>query len=234
MTMDALDALNYDAKAARSQPTLDPLRIERRAAALEFREVELSANKEFLSGVAVPYNEAADIGFFTESHLPGSFTNSIKAAARSLPLHVFHDDMPGHSNDTSWPIGVAYEWIDDGDRLRGVWKLDTDEKAQRAARLATPDADGNAMLGYMSIRFAPIRSNWTQATEWNPDLGPDHKDHVDRVESRLVSVALVTGPAFASAAVEWVRSAMPPGREDPGRQIDAWSSWLDEVKAGPR
>lgn len=207
---------------------------ERRAAALELREVELSVNKKQLSGIAVPYGEAADIGFFTETHLAGSFAKSIKEAARSLPLHVFHDDMPGYSNDTSWPIGVASEWKDDGNALRGVWDLDDSEKAQRAAQLATPDVNGNAMLGYMSIRFAPIRSNWTRVDDWDPDKGPAFKDHVDRVESRLVSVALVTGPAFVKAAVEWVRAAMPPGREDPGRRIDEWSTWLEGVKAGPR
>lgn len=210
---------------------------EWRAASLEVREasIETVGLKQYLRGIAVPYNDPADIGFFTESHLPGSLAKSIKEAARSLPLHTFHDDMAG-AGDTSWPIGVAEEWDDDEHRLVGVWKLDDSEKAQRAAKLATPDENGNSMLGYMSIRFQPIRSNWTMVDDWNPDLGPDHKDHVDRVESRLVSVGLVPAPAFVRTPVEWVRSAAAPGRDaDAGkRSIDEWSTWLEQVKSGPR
>lgn len=207
---------------------------EWRAAKLELREVELSSNKRQLSGIAVPYNVSADIGWFTETHLPGSLSKSIKESARGLALHAFHDDMTGAGEASSWPIGVASEWIDDRDNLRGVWDLDDSEKAQRAAQLAMPDENGNSMLGYLSIRFAPIRSNWTMTNDFNPDLGPEHKDHVDRVESRLFTVGLVTAPAFASAAVEWVRSATPPGRDSGERQVAAWQTWLAEVKAGPQ
>jgi len=208
---------------------------EWRAAKLELRDVEVSSNREFLSGIAVPYNVRADIGWFTETHLPGSLAKSIKESARGLPLHAFHDDMTGAGEASSWPIGVMSEWKDDANALRGVWKLDDSEKAQRAARLAEPDENGQSMLGYLSIRFQPIRSTWEAAEDFNPDLGPDFKDHVDRVESRLVSVGLVSAPAFADAAVDWVRSATPPGRENAGeRQIEAWQSWLAEVKDGPR
>lgn len=207
---------------------------EWRAAKLELREIELSTNKRQLSGIAVPYNVRADIGWFTETHLPGSLAKSIKESARGLPLHAFHDDMTGQGEASSWPIGVASEWLDDASALRGVWDLDDSEKAQRAAKLAEPDENGNSMMGYLSIRFAPIRSTWEMADEFNPDKGPDFKDHVDRVESRLVSVGLVTAPAFADAAVEWVRSATPPGRDLGERQVSAWQSWLDEIKDGPR
>lgn len=240
MSRDALDKLNvrYDPEKGyvhdRSADRMLNL-TERRAVAIELRDVQVETVglKSYLSGIAVPYNERADIGFFTESHLPGSLAESIKGASRSLPLHVFHDDMPGHGD--SWPIGVAEEWDDDAYRLRGVWKLDDGEKAQRAAKLAEPDENGNSMLGYMSIRFAPIRSNWTWVEDWNPDLGLDHKDHVDRVESRLVSVGLVPAPAFVNTPVEWVRSAPPPGRQaEAGRRsASAWADWLAEVKKGP-
>lgn len=212
--------------------------VERRAVQLQLRDVtvEKVGRFEYLRGTAVPYNEKADIGFFTEAHLPGSFAKSIKEAARGLPLHAFHDDMPGMSNTDPFPIGVAEEWDDDLNRLAGVWKLDDGEKAQRAAKMAQPDENGNSLLGYMSIRFQPIRSNWITVDDWNPDLGPDHKDHVDRIESRLVSVGLVPVPAFVNTPVEWVRSAAPPGRDVAAgaRQINEWSSWLAEVKAGPR
>lgn len=209
------------------------LPTERRATKVELVDLELNATKTKMQGIAMPYNDPADVGFFVESHLPGSFAKSIKEAARSLPLHVFHDDMAefGH---VGMPIGVASEWDDNEKLLRVVWDLYDDAKSQRAAQLATPDADGNAALGYFSVRFQPIRSNWSMAKEWNPDLGSDHKDRVERVESRLVSVALVSTPAFIRTPVEWVRSATPPGREAGQRKVDAWSRYLEDVKAGPR
>lgn len=208
---------------------------EQRAAKLELREIELSTNRKQLSGIAVPYGVRADIGWFTETHLAGSLAKSIKESARGLPLHAFHDDMTGSGEASSWPIGVASEWLDDSNALRGVWDLDDSEKAQRAAKLAEPDENGNSMMGYLSIRFAPIRSKWSMAEEFNPDKGPDFKDHVDREESRLVSVGLVTAPAFADAAVEWVRAANPPGREVAGeRSVSEWQNWLDDIRQGPR
>ncbi len=209
---------------------------ERRTAAVQLLEVETTANLTYLSAVAVPYNEPADIGMFLEDFAAGSLAKSIKEAARSLPLHVFHDDMPMYSPMMveSWPIGVAYEWDDDNNRLRGVWKLDDSLKAQRAARLAQPDENGRSLLGYMSIRFQPIRSAWTYAEDWNPELGPAYKDKVTRLEARLVSVSLVSTPQYQSSAVEWVRSAEPQRkREAAARELDEWAAYLERVKAGP-
>lgn len=209
---------------------------ERRTAPVALLEVETTANLRFISAVAVPYNDPADIGMFMEDFAPGSLAKSIRQAARSLPLHVFHDDMAAFSPMTieAWPIGVAHEWDDDNNRLRGVWRLDDSVKAQRAAQLAKPDDMGRSMLGYMSIRFQPIRSAWTYADDWNPDLGPGYKDRVTRQEARLVSVALVSTPQYQKAAVEWVRSAEPQRvRESAARELDEWAAYLQQVKAGP-
>ena len=205
------------------------LATEYRAA--EVIDLDITASG-LIAATAVPYNTKADIGWFTESFNPGSLTKSINEAARGLPLHVFHDDSPGQTAmPDSWPIGVATEWKDDSKALRGVWKFDDSEKAQRARQLATPDADGNAMLGYMSIRFAPIRDDWDwiEMEEWDPMGGS--KDHVNRVEARLVSVALVSTPAYIGASVEWVRSAQ--GRNQGVRAVDQWSSYLEQVRNGP-
>lgn len=209
---------------------------ERRTAPLQLLEVETTDNLKYLSAVAVPYGEPADIGMFMEDFAPGSLAKSIKEAARSLPLHVFHDDMPMYAPMAfeSWPIGVAHEWDDDNNRLRGVWKLDDSLKAQRAAQLARPDENGRSMLGYMSIRFNPIRSSWTYAQDYNPDLGPQYKDRVTRLEARLVSVSLVSTPAYRSAEVEWVRSSEPRRMvESSARELDEWAAYLKQVKAGP-
>ena len=214
------------------------LPVERRTATVRALEVETTDNFKYLSAICLPYNEFADIGWFLEQHAPRSLSKSIKEAARSLPLHVFHDDSPmtgANMTAESWPIGVASEWDDNDERLRAVFKLDDDPKAQRAAKLAQVDEDGNSMLGYMSIRFAPIRSTWEFVEDFNPDLGPEHKDRVTRTESRLVSVALVSGPAFVNTPVEWVRSNDHNRHWDGGgRQLDEWAKTVEQLKAGPR
>lgn len=191
--------------------------------------VELRAEKvnghQFLHGRAVPYDDPADIGWYLEEHAPGSLAKSIKEAARSLPLLLQHDDQ-------AFPIGVASEWDDSAAALDGIWKLDSSERAQEAGRLASPDDDGNAILGYMSIRFAPIRSAWEYVEDFNPSLGSDHKDKVRRLESRLLEVSLVSCPAFKSAAVEFVRTAeRQRAVADPMAATKAWRAELDKLRA---
>lgn len=195
---------------------------------IETRGVETVNGKTFLHGRAVPYNTPADIGWFMEEHAPGSLAASIKEAqaSRGLPLLMFHEA-------NTVPIGVSDSWDDNAERLLGVWKLDDSEIAQRAAKLATPDEDGHAILGYMSIRFAPIRSEWTYVEDWNPDLGPDHKDHVMRVKSRLVETSLVSTPAFKEATVEFVRTAERSLRREDRAAADlaAWRAELENLRS---
>jgi HK97 family phage prohead protease len=209
--------------------TTGQLFTEQRAA--EIVDLDIT-NSGFVAATAMTYNVKTLIGSFTESFLPGSLAKSITEAARSLPLHLLHDDMAGYGN-VGLPIGVAHEWKDDATRLYGVWKFDDGEKAQRARQLATPDENGNAALGYMSIRFQPIRDKWTYAKQWDPGT-PEGRDHVDHQESRLVSVSLVSTPAYIGATVDWVRSAGVPNRDTGKRAVDEWSEYLEQVKAGPR
>lgn len=205
---------------------MSTMQAEARAFGLELREVETNATRTKLSGIAVPYNAPADIGWFMETFEAGSLAKSIKEAARSLPLTLFHED---HVLDSH--IGVASEWQDDKAALRGVWTLDDSPIAQRAAKLATPDDDGRAVLGYMSIRFAPIRSEWTYAQDFNPDLGPAYKDRVRRLEARLLAVSLVSTPAFKEAAVEFVRSGeRQRERKSTRRDIDVWRDELARLR----
>jgi phage head maturation protease len=203
------------------------MEAEQRIQSFQIRDVETNGSKTKLSGIAIPYDTPADIGWFLEEHAAGSFAKSVKEAARSLPLTLFHED---HALDSH--IGVASEWLDEKGALRGVWDLDDGPIAQRAAKLATPDENGNAVLGYMSIRFAPIRSEWTYAEDWNPDLGAAYKDRVRRLESRLLATSLVSTPAFVGATVEWVRSSeRARTREATGREVDAWLDWVSEMRA---
>jgi HK97 family phage prohead protease len=197
---------------------------ERRA--FEIRDVEMNEAKTKIAGIAVPYNDAADLGWFMEEHAPGSLAKSIKEAARSLPLTLFHQD---HVLDSH--IGVASEWKELDKGLRGVWDLDDSPTAQRAAKLATPDDNGNSVLGYFSIRFAPIRSEWTYAKDFNPDLGPNFKDRVRRLESRLLAVSLLSTPAFKNAPVEFVRSGEPQRqRKATRREVDVWRDELARLR----
>lgn len=202
---------------------------ERRAAKVVDLDITDSG---YVAATAVPYKVKTDLGFMTESFRPGSLAKSIKEAARSLPLHLFHDDM-AMEGMVGMPIGNADSWDDTDVRLYGVWKFNDSEKAQRARQLATPDEHGNAGLGYMSIRFAPIRDEWAFADVWDPSI-PEGKDHVERVEARLVSVSLVSTPAYIGATVDWVRSAGAPGRDTGARAVDEWSNYLEQIKAGPR
>lgn len=196
--------------------------VELRTQGIELRDIEATESLSMLRGRAVPYGVRADIGWFTEEFEPGALAKSIAESARALPLLMFHDDR-------TMPIGAAAEWDEEAGGLVGTWKLDGGDVAQRAARLAR---DG--ILNFMSIRFAPIRSEWTFVEDFNPDLGEQFKDHVKRTEARLLETSLVSTPAYNQAAVEWVRST-DHTREPAGtRQLDEWAAELERLKAGPR
>jgi len=148
-----------------------------------------------LSGRAVPYNEPTDIGPFIEEIAPGTFRESLQKAS-TLPLHLFHGDVPGQSDSTPWPIGLAATWDDRRDGLYGKWLLDTTDEAQDAAQRVD-----RGMLRFMSIRFQPDQQGavWTRGR-----VGA--KDHVRWTKGRLVSVSLVSAPAYPGALVTDVRS----------------------------
>lgn len=186
-------------------------------ATMHLRAVETTDTLSQLSGIAVPYNQETDIGFFLESFAPGSLAKSIKESARALPLLLFHDDM-------SFPVGVASEWHEETAGLRGVWRLDGSDVAQRAAQLAKDE-----LLSFMSIRFVPIRSAWTYVQDWNPDAGPAGKDRVVREEARLIETSLVSTPAYNGATVQWVRSGERPILRDAGRrELEEWRRFVAE------
>lgn len=183
---------------------------------LELRALETTDSLGMMRGTAVPYRTPEDVGFYTEEFAPGSLAKSIKESARALPLLLFHDDV-------SFPIGSASEWHDTERTLDGVWKLDTGDVAQRAARLAK---DGH--LTGLSIRFQPIRSTWTWVEDWSPELGA--KDAVVREEARLVETSLVSTPAYQAAGVQWVRTAEGRHR-DVGAEAREWLEWVAKMRA---
>lgn len=189
---------------------------------LELRDVQAvgaGGRYNFLEGLAVPYDTWADIGWFMEQHAAGSFKRSTTGRSGTrLPLLLFHDNR-------KWPVGHAEKWSHDGG-LRGVWRLNDSSDAQTAAKMAE---DGD-LVG-MSIGFADAAApEWEFPREFDPDLGPDHKARVTRVESRLLEVSLTPTPAFADAGVTMVRTraACPP---PPPRQVDRWRELLEELKS---
>ena len=188
------------------------------AVALELRDAQAvgaAGRYKFLEGVAVPYDTWADIGPFVEQHAAGSFSRSTKGAGKNLPLLLFHDNR-------KWPVGHAERWSHDRG-LAGVWRLNDTDDAQTAAQLA----EAGDLRG-LSIGFAPIQSQWDprSQSDWNPDLGPDHKDRVTRIESRLLEVSLTPTPAFADAQVSLVRTAYT---RDGRAEIAAWMQVRDRL-----
>lgn len=192
---------------------------EKRIHGLELRDVETTESLSMIRATAVPYGKDADIGWFVEQFQAGALAKSIKEAAAALPLLMFHDNR-------TWPIGAATEWEDGSSELVGTWKLDGSDEAQRAGQLAN---DG--ILNFMSIGFQPIRSQWVYVDDWNPDLGPEHKDRVTRLEARLLEVSMVPTPAYKDAAVKWVRNGDSPRRRDQGRrELSEWRRQIDALK----
>ena len=205
-----------------------PTEARRYATTLELRDVQTvgaGPTARYLEGVAVPFDTWADIGWFMESHAADSFKRSTAGnKGARLPLLLFHDNR-------TFPIGHAESW-DHDDALRGVWKLNDSPEAHRAADAA----DAGDLVG-LSIGFAPIRSDWTYVDEWNPELGPDHKDRVTRIESRLLEVSMTPTPAFADAAVEVVRTSFDiaqrsaMARGNARREVDAWRDVVAELRS---
>ncbi|MDZ5441751.1 HK97 family phage prohead protease [Micromonospora sp. 4G57] len=149
-----------------------------------------------LWGLAVPWNTptliAPDI---FEEWAPGAFRDSL-AIESALPLHRYHDDMgPGPISD---PIGVAVEWSDRPDGLHSRWSIDETPEAQDAAGRVK-----RSMLRFMSIRFNPDPAGNVVTVR------RDGTTLIRRIKARLVSVSLVSTPAFATARVGGVRSVDP-------------------------
>lgn len=160
----------------------------------------------------------------------GAFSKSIREAAKRLPLLLFHDSR-------SFPVGVSEKWTESADGLDCVWRLDTSEVAQEAARLA--DA---GMLTGLSVGFIGLQAERT----YDEDSG---MSWVERTEARLLEVSLTPTPAYVGAQVATVRSREPhinrgrvgamfhaPARPEPEQ---AWSpstelqnlrSYLDGLK----
>jgi len=196
---------------------------------LQMRDLEVTNGRSatYLEGQAVPYDVFADAGWFMERHASGSFKKSTtgNGAVKRLPLLLFHDK-------TSFPIGHAEKWTHDGG-LHGVWKMSDSPEARRAA-----DAAESGDLVGMSVGFIPVQAPVIETVkDWNPELGPDHKDKMTHVESRLVEVSLTPAPVFADAEVSCIRTAYDiqeraqRARVDRRSEADAWRAYSAGLKS---
>jgi hypothetical protein len=198
-------------------------------ATLEMRDVQaIGKPYRYLEGRAVPFDTWGELAWFREMHARDSLKRSTGGGTgRALPLLLFHDNR-------TWPIGQASEWINAEDGLHGVWQLNDRPEAQEGAKLA----ERGDLVG-MSIGFAPIRSEWTYCDDWDPALGPEHKDTVVRTESRLLEVSLTPTPVFEDAEVLGVRTAFDiaqrssMARERNRREADAWRTELEGLRSPP-
>lgn len=162
-----------------------------------------------LSGRVVPYGVTADVGLFRESFVYGAFTASLTDVVGKIPLLLWHDHQ-------SFPIGMGQDWDERRDGLYGRFKIAHTAVAQVAAQHARDDF----LIG-MSVGFVPIRSQWTYATDWDPDAG--RLDEVTRHEARLMEVSLTPTPAYVGAVVTSVEAdGVSPQARSHLREAQGW------------
>lgn len=195
---------------------------------LQLRDVEAGKHPwRYIEGQAVPYNVWQDVGPFVERHAQDSFKRSTNGGAgKSAPLLLFHDNA-------RMPVGHAYRWSHDGG-LHGIWKLNESDDAQRAAEMANAGDLVGLSVGFMDAE-AP-EWDFREWDEWNPALGPEHKDKVTRKASRLIEVSLTPTPAFSDAGVSTVRTTYSVEVREaycprPERAVDAWRAELDRLRS---
>jgi HK97 family phage prohead protease len=186
---------------------------------MQVRDLQLVGQPfKYLEGRAVPYDTWGDVGWYLEQHQKGSLTKSTNGGSgKNLPLLLFHDNQ-------RWPIGVADQWDHRDDGLHGVWRLNETHDAQQAALLAD-----SGDLGFMSIGFAPIRSDWELVEDYDPSKGPEHKDRVTRTESRLLEVSLTPTPVFKEAEIVLVRTAERTRQRGESRR-EVWKRELEQLR----
>jgi hypothetical protein len=172
----------------------------------------------YLEGRAVPYDTWTDVnGWFLEQFQHGAFERSTKGAGKGAPLLLFHDNR-------SFPVGHAEKWSHDDGGMDGVWRLNGTPEAQRAAAAA----DAGDLTG-LSVGFQMIRYDYNEATDWAPNLGPDHMDRITHFESRLLEVSVTPTPAYSDAGVTMVRTHAQRPHE---LVVDRWRAELERLRSG--
>lgn len=193
-------------------------------ARLELSEVEVNRGYSMMHGRAAPYGEVGLRQFYKETWADKLFDKSIRQAAKSLPLLMFHDDM-------TWPIGSATDWDSvPGDGLYGTWSLDDSADAQRAAKMY---AAGH--LKYLSVGYQPILSRLELPDAGRLDLEDSSTwGTVTRLEARLLETSIVPVPLYPSAQIMLVAGAgatLATTRRHTATtpELDRWKRWRSSI-----
>ena len=145
-------------------------------------DFEVRADAREISGVIVPFNTRTQIGHFTETFEPGSFTRTIAERGTRVKLLFGHD--------TNRPLGRAVTLTEERRGLVGTFKVARTIAGDEAIELVRSGA-----FDSFSVGFTPITDRWSR-----------NRDHVDRLEVKLLETSLVTLPAYETARIESVRS----------------------------
>ncbi|WP_324667187.1 Prophage protease [Mycobacterium canetti] len=138
-----------------------------------------------LFGVAVPYNQTAEVsdatgGGYLERFAPGCFARSITQRGHKVRLLTGHDHR-------RLPVGKAVELVERPDGLHVSFKVAETPSGDEVLTLVR---DG--LVDSFSVGFQPIAHHWEDGT-------------LVRTEAALREVSVVCEPAYAGAVIEGVR-----------------------------
>lgn len=155
---------------------------------MESRDIEVRADskkKNVIKGYAAVWNsESVDLGFFTETVLPGAFARSIREGAdvRALVDHVPSKILGRTKADT-----LKLE-----EDNKGLYiEIDPLPDTQLARDLVENMRMGN--ISQMSFGF------YVREDRWSIKNGKDHREIVD---ADLFDVSIVTYPAYPATVAE--------------------------------
>lgn len=152
-------------------------------------EVRSGGDGRTVSGIAVPFDEEADIGAYLEVFRRGAFERTI---AERGPGRVKF--LAAHGRDQALPIGRASVLREDAAGLYGEFKVSKTVAGDEVLELVRDGA-----LDSLSVAFDPVRDR-------------QHGNILERLEVRLLEVSAVAFPAYRGALIGALRS---DGREVP-------------------
>jgi HK97 family phage prohead protease len=146
-------------------------------------------------GIAVPFDQEARVndgaGWYTEIHKRGSFAKSLRERGDRIKLLVNHDKLQ------RLPIGRATMLREDAAGLYGEFRVSQTREGDEALTLIN---DG--VVDAFSVGFAPIKER-----EVRPGV-------IERTETSLGEVSVVSFPAFVGAAIAGIRSDLGIGDDE--------------------
>lgn len=153
-----------------------------------FADLEVRGDGRTIVGLAAPFDRPANIGRYSEVIKPGAFLRTISERGDRVKLLALHDER-------TLPLGRATALREETCGLIVEARISKTVAGDEALELVRDGA-----LDSLSIGFQPVRD------KWNVD-----RDHVERLEVRLIEISLVHAGAYDDARVLAVRSEADPG-----------------------